>query len=215
MMTQKERMASSLVYDPNAPEIMSEQVGYLDRMNLFNRLLPSQTKEKEQYMKETFAQVGEGCYIELPFYANWGGKNLHMGDRVYANFGLTLVDDAQIYIGNDVLIAPHVTITTATHPIHPGLRGKALQYNRDVHIGNNVWLGASVTVLPGVHIGDNSVIGAGSVVNRDIPANCVAAGVPCRVLREIGERDKTYLYGKEKIDWENILAFCDIDPKEI
>ena len=147
-----------------------------------------------------FRKVGEGCYIEPPLRANWAGKHVFLGDSVYANFNLTLVDDGNIFIGDKVMLGPNVTIATANHPILPALRERGLQYNKDVHIGNNVWIGAGVIIVPGITIGDNSVIGAGSVVTKDVPANVVAAGNPCRVLREIGERDREYFYKNERID---------------
>lgn len=113
---------------------------------------------------------------------------------------MTLVDDTDIFIGASVMIGPNVTIATAGHPIDPELRKKVAQYNIPVRIGNNVWIGAGAVVLPGVSIGENTVIGAGSIVTKDIPANVVAVGNPCRVLREINEIDKTYYYKDMKID---------------
>ena len=160
--------------------------------------------KKQRYMREVFAECGDNCYIELPFHANWGGHNVHFGNFVYANFNLTLVDDGHIYVGDKVMFGPNVTITTANHPIEPSLRSKGLQYNKDVYIGENVWIGAGVIIVPGVHIGKNSVIGAGSVVTKDIPENVVAVGNPCRVLRVISEKDKQYFYKNELIDWENL-----------
>ena len=142
---------------------------------------------------------GEDCYIEPPLRANWGGHHVHFGKRVYANFNLTLVDDTHIYVGDYTMIGPNVTIATAGHPILPELREKNYQYNIPVHIGKNCWLGAGVIVLPGVTIGDNTVIGAGSIVTKDIPANVVAVGNPCRVLREINERDREYYFKDRKI----------------
>lgn len=150
-------------------------------------------------MKQLLAEVGKNCYIEPPLHANWG-KHTHLGDNVYANFNLTLVDDTDIFIGNHVMIGPNVTIATAGHPIDPELRKKVAQFNIPVHIGNNVWIGAGAVILPGINIGDNSVIGAGSIVTKDIPANVVAVGNPCRVLREINDRDKEYYYKDMKID---------------
>ena len=202
MMTQKERMEQELIYDPGDLEIMDEQGGYMDRLWEFNQLKPSQQREKQAYMKETFAQCGENCYIELPFYANWGGKNIHFGDYVYANFGLTCVDDTHIYIGEHTMIGPNCVLATANHPILPELREKAYQYNLPIRIGRNCWLGAGVIVVPGVTIGDNTVIGAGSVVTKDIPANVVAVGNPCHVLRTISEHDKEYFYRDRKINWD-------------
>lgn len=146
-----------------------------------------------------FAQIGEGCYIEPPLYANWGGRHVHLGHNVYVNFHLTLVDDTRIDIGDYTMIGPNVTIATAGHPIRADLRERVYQFNMPVRIGKNCWIGAGAIILPGVTIGDNSVIGAGSVVTKDIPSNVVAVGNPCRVLREIGERDKIYYYKDKKI----------------
>ena len=155
-------------------------------------------------LKEMFAEIGEGCYIEPPLRANWGGKNVHFGKFVYANFNLTVTDDGNVYIGDKVMFGPNVTIATANHPINPELRARGLQYNKDVHIGENVWIGANTVIVPGVRIGKNTVIGAGSVVTKDIPDNVVAVGNPCRVMREISERDTEFFYKNEPIDWENL-----------
>ena len=147
-----------------------------------------------------FAEIGEDCYIETPFRANWGGKFVHLGDKVYANHNLTLVDDTHIYIGSHTLIGPNVIIATAGHPVLPQLREKEYQFNMPVHIGKNCWIGAGAIILPGITIGDNSVIGAGSVVTKDIPDNVVAVGNPCKVLRKISDRDKEYYYKERKIN---------------
>ena len=140
-MNHKERMEQGLIYNPNLPEITGDQFVYMDKLWEFNQLKPSQFAEKERYMKEMFAECGENCYIELPFRANWGGKNVHFGNGVYANFNLTLVDDGDIYIDDKVMFGPNVTIATANHPIDPGLREKAMQYNKPVHICENVRIG--------------------------------------------------------------------------
>lgn len=198
----KERMDSGRLYDPNHEGIMREQSVCLEKLYDFNATRPSELSKREAMLKEMFAEIGEGCYIEPPFYANWGGSHVHFGNNIYANFGLTLVDDGHIYVGNSVMFGPHVTVATAGHPIDPTLRAAALQYNMDVHIGNNVWIGAGSVIMPGVNIGDNTVIGGGSVVTKDIPANVVAVGNPCRVMREIGERDKEYYFRDRKVDIE-------------
>ena len=203
-MTHYERMLAGLVYDPADEEVYAEQIEYQKALREFNKLAQDDFAAKEKYMKEVFAECGENCYIEQPFYANWGGHHVHFGSNIYANFGLTLVDDGHIFIGDCVMFGPHVTVATANHPVNPELRLKAYQYNRDVHIGNNVWIGAGTVIVPGVTIGENSVIGAGSVVTKDIPANVVAVGNPCRVMREIGERDREFYYKNERIDWENL-----------
>lgn len=204
-LTQKERMERGLVYYCADEEIMDDQVLCLEKLYDFNATRPLEGEKRFKLLKEMFASVGEGTYIEPPLHANWGGKHTHLGKNVYANFNLTLVDDAHIYIGDDCMIGPNTVIATASHPINPELRQKVTQFNRDVHIGNNVWLGAGVIVMPGVTIGDNSVIGAGSVVTKDIPSNVVAFGNPCRVYREIGEHDRRYFYKDNEIDWENLI----------
>ena len=203
-MTQYERLVAGLIYNPGDEEIMKEQVPFQDRLWEFNQLKPSQHEEKEKYMKEIFAECGENCYIELPFRANWGGHHLHFGNNIYANSNLTLVDDGHIYVGDKVMFGPNVSIATANHPINAELRGRGLQYNKDVYIEENVWIGANVAIVPGVHIGKNTIIGAGSVVTKDIPENVVAVGNPCRVLRKVGEHDREFFYRDERIDWENL-----------
>ena len=201
-MTEYEKMVKGLIYNPGDEKIISEQLQYQDKLWEFNQLKPSQYSEKIKYMKEMFAECGDNCYIELPFRANWGGHHVHFGDNVYANFNLTLVDDGHIYVGDQVMFGPNVTVATAGHPIDPKLRGRGLQFNKDVHIGANSWIGAGAIIMPGVTIGKNVVIGAGSIVTKDIPDNVIAVGNPCKVLREVGEHDREYFYKNEKIDWE-------------
>ena len=147
-----------------------------------------------------FAEIGTGCYIEPPFHANHAGAHVHFGNNIYANFNLTMVDDTHIYVGDCTMFGPNVTVATAGHPILPELREKAYQFNMPVHIGRNCWLGAGVIVLPGVTIGDNTVVGAGSIVTKDLPANVVAVGNPCHVLREINDRDRKYYFKELKIN---------------
>ncbi len=199
-MEQKEKMHTGDLYLPTDKEILKEQMQCLERLYEFNMTRPSEAEKREQLLKAMFAEIGDGCYIEPPLHANWGGKHVHLGSNVYANFNLTLVDDTHIYIGDCTMLAPNVVLATAGHPILPELREQAYQYNFPVHIGKNCWLGAGVIVLPGVSIGDNTVIGAGSVVTKDIPANVVAVGNPCRVIREIGEHDRQYYFKGRKIE---------------
>ena len=194
------RMKEGRIYDPADPAIMGEQLGYLDLLAEYNALRPSDLERRGELLKQMFGAIGENCYIEQPLRANFGGKHVFMGNGVYANFNLTLVDDGNIFIGDKVMIGPNVTIATAGHPIAPSLREKGLQFNIDIHIGNNAWIGAGAIILPGVTIGENAVIGAGSVVSKDIPANCVAAGVPCRVLRDVGEHDREFYFKNRQID---------------
>ena len=202
-MTLEEKMKSGALYncspDELDPILAARLAECKELLYEFNQSRPSEQKKRDTILRRVFAEVGEGCYIEPPLYANWG-CNTHVGKNFYANFGLTLVDDADVFIGDSVMIAPHVTVATGTHPVDPTLREQVYQYNLPVHIGNRVWIGAGAIILPGVTIGDGSVIGAGSVVTKDIPAGVVAVGNPCRVLRQITERDKEYYYKNRKVE---------------
>lgn len=200
-MTDKEKMHSGQLYLPANEEIMKEQLQCLDRLYDFNQTRPTQLDKRAEMLKEMFAEIGEGCYIEPPFHANWGGHHVHFGKNIYANFNLTLVDDTHIYVGDCTMFGPNVVVAAAGHPILPELREQGYQYNMPVHIGKNCWLGAGVLVMPGVTIGDNVVIGAGSVVTKDIPSNVIAVGNPCKVLRQINEHDKEYYFKNRKIDY--------------
>lgn len=198
-MNAKERMKSEKIYFCTDEELAKEQLRRLDRLYDFNQTRPSEMPKRMALLKEILAEVGENCYVEPPLHANWG-CHTHFGNNVYANFNLTLVDDTDIYVGDGVLFGPNVVVAVAGHPVDPDLRRKVAQFNLPVHIGNNVWIGAGAIILPGIAIGDNSVIGAGSVVTKDVPANVVAVGNPCRVLREIGEHDREYYWRDRKIE---------------
>ncbi len=200
-MTEYEKMHSGEIYNPSDDAIFEEQLNCLNRLYDFNATRPTEMEKREELLKAMLAEVGENCYIEPPFHSNWGGKNVHLGKNVYFNFNVTMVDDTHVYIGDYTMLGPNVVIATAGHPILPELREKALQFNMPVKIGKNCWLGAGVIVLPGVTIGDNTVIGAGSVVTKDIPANVVAVGNPCKVLREINEHDKEFYYKNKRIEY--------------
>ncbi|MFC7876444.1 sugar O-acetyltransferase [Isoptericola sp. NPDC057391] len=199
-MDNRERMAAGLIYDPNQADLAAEQTQALELLYDFNATRPSQGARRAELLREMFASVGTDAYIEPPLHANWAGRRVHVGERFYANFNLTLVDDGPIRIGDHVLIGPNVTITTAGHPLDPDLRRDAAQFNLPVTIGDNVWIGSGVSIMPGVSIGDDSVIGAGSVVTRDVPAGVVAVGSPCRVLREIGDHDREFYWRDRRID---------------
>ena len=206
-MTIQEKQHNGEIYQPMDEEITRQQMVYLDNLRLYNEIPHVQMDRREAMLRQMFAEVGEGCYIESPFYANFGGHHVHLGNNVYTNFNLTLVDDTHIYIGDCTMIGPNVTIATAGHPIEPGLRSRGLQYNMPVRVGKNCWLGAGVIVMPGVTIGDNTVIGAGSIVTRDIPSNVVAVGNPCRIMRPVGERDRQYYFRDRKVPQE-LLEEC-------
>lgn len=199
------KMHGGELYLPGDAELVKEQFGYLDRLYDFNRTRPTEMEKRQELLKEMFAEIGEGCYIEPPLYTNFGGRHIHFGSYVYANFNLTAVDDTHIYVGDYTLFGPNVTLATAGHPILPCLRGKhPYQYNMPIRIGHHCWIGAGTVVVPGVTIGDNTVIGAGSVVTKDIPSDVVAVGNPCRVLRPIGERDREYYFRDRRIGWEEL-----------
>ncbi|WP_353949127.1 sugar O-acetyltransferase [Sporolactobacillus sp. Y61] len=200
-MTAREKILSGALYDPTESDLVKEQQKWNELLYDYNQTRPSETDRRKKILKALLAECGENCYVEPPLRVNWG-SNTHFGNGVYANFNLTLVDDGPVYVGSNVMFGPNVTIATAGHPIHPYLRKKSLQFNLAITIGDNVWIGANASVLPGITIGENSVIGAGSVVTKDIPANVVAVGNPCKILRTIGERDRTYYYKNRKVDDE-------------
>ncbi len=200
MMEMKEKMHNGMLYLPNDPQIVEEQVKCQERLYDFNRTRPSELAKREALLREMLAELGENCYVEPPLHANYGGKFVHFGKNIYANYNLTLVDDTHIYVGDYTMFGPNVTVSTAGHPILPELREQAYQYNMPVRIGRNCWIGAGVTIVPGITIGDNVVIGAGSIVTKDLPSNVVAVGNPCRILREVNEYDREYYFKGRKID---------------
>ena len=203
-MENKDRMFTGDLYLPNDAAITEEQNACLELLYTFNQTRPSEQEKRNQLLKQMFAEIGKNCYIEPPFHANFGGKHVHFGKNIYANFNLTMVDDGHIYVGDYTMFAPGVIVATAGHPILPELRETVYQYNMPVHIGKNCWIGAGAIILPGVTIGDQVVVGAGSVVTKDLPSNVVAVGNPCRVIREINEHDRVYYFKNRKIDWDTL-----------
>lgn len=201
-MNMKERMHTGELYLPNDRQILAEQIKCLARLKRFNKISPRRFLTRQRLMKKMFAEVGENCYIESPFYSNFGCRHIHFGKNIYCNFGTTMVDDTHIYVGDYTMFGPNVTVASAGHPILPELREKGCQYNMPVHIGRNCWIGAGALIMPGVTIGDNTVIGAGSVVTKNVPANVVAVGNPCRVMREINEHDREFYYKDRRIPKE-------------
>lgn len=204
MKSMKDKMHTGELYLPGDIEIISQQRKCLELLYDYNSTRPSEYTKREKLLKEMFAEIGEGCYIEPPFHANFGGHHIHFGKNIYANFNLTCVDDTHIYVGDYTMFGPNVTLATAGHPILPSLRKMGYQYNAPINIGKNCWIGAGALILPGVSIGDNVVIGAGSVVTKDLPSNVIAVGNPCKILRDIGEHDKEFYFKDKKIDYKNI-----------
>ena len=189
MKSSKAKMIAGEPYIPMGKELFEDRLKAQEQVFIFNNLAPSKLKARIQLLKGLFAQAGPKLYIESPFRCDYG-YNIHLGDNFYANYNLTILDSAPVHIGKNVLIAPNVSLLTATHPIHPELRVAGWELAKSIHIGDNVWIGAHTVVNPGVSIGENSVIGSGSVVTKDIPANVVAVGNPCKVMRAITVADK-------------------------
>lgn len=198
-----EKMKNGLLYHCNPEELDETLTNQLNRCKEllydYNATRPSEEAKRSEILHEVLAEVGGNAYIEPPLRANWG-CNTHVGENFYSNFNLTLVDDTDIFIGDSCMFAPNVILATGTHPVLPELREQVYQFNLPIHIGNCVWLGAGAIVLPGVTIGDNTVVGAGSVVTKDLPANVVAVGNPARILREIGAYDKECYHKGMKIE---------------
>ena len=201
-MAEKDKLHTGELYLPMDDEVLARQTECLELLYDYNSTRPSEFAERQALLKKMFAEIGEGCYIEPPFHSNFGGAHCHFGEYVYANFNLTLVDDTHIYVGDRTMFGPNVVVASAGHPLDPALRADGYQYNMPVRIGKNCWIGAGCIIVPGVTIGDNVVIGAGSIVTKDIPSNMLAFGNPCRVQREIGEKDREYYFKDRKIPQE-------------
>ena len=148
-MSMKDKLHTGELYLPDDGEIMKEQSACMELLYDFNATRPSEMEKRTELLKKMFAEIGEGCYIEPPFHANWGGHNVHFGSHVYANFSLTVVDDTHIYVGDHTMIGPNVTIATGGHPVLPALRERGMQYNMPVRIGKNCWIGAGALIMPG------------------------------------------------------------------
>ena len=196
-MTEQEKMKQGYLWNDDA-ENMAMQPKCKKLVREFNATPMDDNEKRQALMKEMFGSVGDHVFIVPPFSAAVG-KFVSIGEGTYCNMNLTLIDDWKITIGKNCLIGPNVTLCTTGHPVHPAHRTDGM-YSFPVTIGNNVWIGGNVMVLPGVTIGDNSVIGAGSVVTGDIPANVVAFGVPCKVYRQIDEHDAEYYFKGHRFD---------------
>ncbi|MBI6527881.1 sugar O-acetyltransferase [Proteus vulgaris] len=190
-MTEYEKMVSGHLYHACKDDSLEPlRVKAREIIYDFNMTRPSEIEKRKAYLKQLLGKTGDNFTIEPPFHCDYG-ELIEIGEGFYANFNLTILDCAPVKIGHNVMCAPNVSILTATHPIDPEIRSNELEYALPIIIGNSVWLGAGCIILPGVTIGDNCVIGAGSVVTKSIPANCVAVGNPCRVIRQISDKDKT------------------------
>ena len=197
-----ERKAAGLPYVYNDQAIIDEQYAYQDELAHYNRTMPSEHEKRREMLSRIMGDVGEACTIDTPVHANWGLRHVHFGSHIYCNAMVSFVDDADIYIGDYCMIGPGTVFATAGHPVNARLRELRYVFNLPIRVGRNVWIGSGVQIMPGITIGENSVIGAGSVVTKDIPANVVAVGNPCRVLREIGEHDRIYFFRNMKLDFD-------------
>ena len=184
-MTEKEKMLAGMVYDAATPELIAELQNTREILYEFNSLRPSETLRMKEILKDLFGKVGDDNFlINQPFRCDYG-KQISIGKRFFANFNFTVLDEAPVTIGDDCFIGLNVSIYTACHSTNPIERNTRQEWAKPVTIGNNVWIGGSVTILPGVTIGDNVTIGAGSVVTHDIPSNTVAVGNPCKVVKSL------------------------------
>ena len=205
-MNQKERMLQGLPYKAWLDGLSEEREACKKKVYEFNQLPPEKSEQIPALLKNLFGKTGETIWIEAPFHCDYG-TNIEVGNNFFANYNLTILDVGKVTIGENAQIAPNVSIYTAGHPIHPDSRNSGYEYGIPVTIGNNVWIGGNSVILPGVTIGNNVVIGAGSVVTKDIPDNMIAAGNPCRLIREITEEDRVYYFKKQKFDeeaWEDM-----------
>ena len=198
-MNQKDRMLAGLPYKAWMDGLSQERLENKKRIFAFNHLEPDRLEEKEKLLKEIMGKTGKYINIEAPFHCDYG-YNIEVGENFFANYNFTVLDVGKVRIGANAQIAPNVSIYTAGHPVHPDSRNSGYEYGISITIGDNVWIGGNVCILPGVTIGDNVVIGAGSVVTKDLPDNVIAAGNPCRIIRTITEEDRDFYYRDRRFD---------------
>lgn len=196
MKSSKDKMLDGEAYIAMGRELFDARQKAKEQLFKFNNLEPNKIKARNQLLKELLGKTEGRFYIEPPFRCDYG-FNIELGDEFYANYNLTILDGAKVSIGNHVLIGPNVSLFTATHPVHPEPRSAGWEFTKPITIEDHVWIGGQTVINPGVRIGKNTVIGSGSVVTKDIPANVIAAGNPCKVIRSITEADKQY-YDKGK-----------------
>ena len=197
MKSEKEKMLQGLPYKAFGPELLEERQLAKEKVFDFNNTRPTDIETRNKIINSLLGKTNGSFFIEPPFRCDYG-YNISIGKNFYANYNLVILDCAKVTIGDNVLIGPNVSISTAGHPIHFEKRNEEWEYAFPITIENNVWLGSNVVINPGVTIGENSVIGSGSVVTKNIPSNVIAVGNPCKVKREITEDDRLYYYKKNK-----------------
>ncbi|MDD3253975.1 MAG: sugar O-acetyltransferase [Lachnospiraceae bacterium] len=198
-MNQKERMMAGLPYKAWLDGLEEERMACKQKLCEFNLLPPGESAKIPGLLKDILGKAGENVWIEAPFHCDYGW-NIEVGENFFANYNLTILDVGKVTIGADVQIAPNVSIYTAGHPVHPESRRTGYEYGIPITIGDDVWIGGNTVILPGVTIGRGSVIGAGSVVTKDLPEYVIAAGNPCRVIRTITEADRKFYYKDQEFD---------------
>ncbi len=203
MKTEKEKMLAEGLYNAGHLSLVEERRRARQLTRLFNQTTEEQKTYRVELLKQLFKQTGEKLYIEPTFKCDYG-KNITIGENFYANFDCIILDVAEVEIGNNVLFAPKVGLYTASHPIDATVRNSGLELGKRIKIGNNVWMGANASVNPGVTIGDNTIIGSGSVVTKNIPANVIATGNPCKVIRSITEEDQRQWQEAEDAYWREL-----------
>lgn len=206
-MNEKEKAAHGLLYDSALKPFKKERRQAKMLCHKYNRCKPTSLKKRRELLKKLFGKTGKKTLIEQPFYCDYG-YNIEIGDSFFANMNCVMLDGAKIKIGNNVMLGPNVSLYGTGHPKNADMRNKYIEYSYPITIGDNVWVGGSVSILPGVTIGENSIIGAGSVVTKDIPPDTIAYGNPCRVIKKINqdeEKQKEIYFKKIKQkDFENI-----------
>lgn len=205
-MNDNERRLSGMAYLDNW-ELDQLRLRAKRAIRAYNEAVPFDRARGRECLDEAGIVHGRRVHFEPPFYCEYG--NIETGEGFYANTGCVILDVGRVTFGENVLLGPNVSIYTAGHPIHPESRNSGYEYGIPITIGDNVWVGGSTTILPGVTIGENTVIGAGSVVTKDIPPNVVAAGNPCRVIRPITEADRPYYFKDKKFDpeiWDKVMG---------
>lgn len=189
-MTEKEKAAKGLIYDANYDtELVNERLACRVLCYEYNKLHPSEEEKQDELLRKLVGKCGKAALVLPPFYCDYG-YNIEVGDNFFANYNCTILDAAKVTFGDNVFIAPNCGFYTAGHPLDVPQRNQGLEYAYPITVGNNVWIGAGVVVLPGVKIDDNAVIGAGSVVTKDIPSGVLAVGNPCKVIREVPQEEK-------------------------
>ncbi|MFI3284656.1 MAG: sugar O-acetyltransferase [Erysipelotrichaceae bacterium] len=197
-MNELEKRAAGMLFDANYnPEILNDLNRCKDQCFQYNQIQPSHIEERNHFLKELFGHVKSIQCVQSPFWCDFG-YNIEVGENFYANHGLIILDGAKVVFGDNVFIGPNCGFHTAGHPIDAKRRNLGLEYAHPITVGNNVWFGAGVQVMPGISIGDNVVIGAGSIVTKNIPSDVIAVGNPCKVLRAITENDCEKVFGFKK-----------------